>query len=44
MAVDRLNDGIVVRFESGRCIFYRALFLAQMATYAEEQDVTVTLW
>ena len=43
-AVERLNGGVLVRFESGTHIFYSAALLSTMISEAEEQDETKTLW
>jgi len=43
-AVERHNDGIVVRFEDGRCVFYPTSLLYQTIPEAQEQDETRTDW
>jgi hypothetical protein len=43
-AVERHNDGIVVRFEDGRCVFYPASLLYESLPQAQEQDETQSDW
>lgn len=44
MAVERLNDGVVVKFEDGRCVFYSASLLYKTIPQAEEQDENRPEW
>jgi hypothetical protein len=38
MATERLNDGVIIRFEDGRCVFYSASLLYKTIPEAQEQD------
>jgi hypothetical protein len=44
MATERLNDGVIVRFEGGRCVFYSASLLYKIIPQAEEQDESPPEW
>jgi hypothetical protein len=43
-AVERLNEGIMVEFDDGRCVFYPASLLYESIPEAQEQDETRTDW
>lgn len=41
---DRLNNGLVLKFEDGRCAFYEAVLLYSMLPLAFELDETELSW
>lgn len=44
VAAELLNDGLVVKFEDGSCVFYSALLLRETAAQAETLDETEVAW
>jgi hypothetical protein len=44
LATERLNDGVIVQFADGRCVFYSASLLYAMIEEAQEQDETQLEW
>lgn len=44
VTAERHNDGVVVQFTDGKCVFYSAVTLYSMIREAELQDEKVTAW
>ncbi len=44
IAAERLNDGLVIKFDDGKCAFYSALLLRATFAQARELDETRTDW
>lgn len=44
LAADRLNEGLVIRFENGQCAFYSTLFLFSKLPECEELKETDLEW
>ncbi len=44
VSVERLNDGLVVLFKDGTCVYYSAPLLYQTIPQAEIQDERVSTW
>jgi len=44
VAAERLNGGLVIKFNDGKCAFYPASMLHAMFSQAEELDETHTAW
>ena len=42
--VDRMNDGIIVKFDNGRCAFYSCAFLYAKLSESEELDEVDLQW
>jgi hypothetical protein len=42
--VEKHSDGIIVKFEDGRCVFYPASLLYQSIPQAQEQDEARSDW
>jgi hypothetical protein len=43
-AAERLNDGVLIRFEDGRYVLYSAALLYQLIPQAQERDETAPDW
>jgi hypothetical protein len=43
VAVERLNEGVLVKFQGGRCVFYRDELLYEIIPRAEELDEEATI-
>jgi hypothetical protein len=43
-AVERLKDGVMVKFTDGTCVFYPASLLYEMIPEAEKQDEAKATW
>ena len=41
---DRTNDGIIIKFDDGRCAFYSCAFLYSKLAEGEELDEADLLW
>ena len=41
---DRLNDGLVIKFQDGKCAFYSAILLYATFDRAEALDEKMTIW
>ena len=44
VTVERLNEGVLVKFQGGRCVFYRDELLYEIIPRAEELDEEATIW
>ena len=44
VAVERLSDGILVKFNDGRCVFYPVSLLHELIPQAELQNEKDLLW
>ena len=44
VAVERLNNGVLIKFVGGRCIFYSDLLLYEIIPRAEERDEQAVAW
>ena len=44
VTAERLSDGLVVKFQDGRCAFYSAVLLSAIFADAEELDEAAVAW
>ena len=44
LAVERLNDGVIVRFDDGICVFFPTALLYTLSPQARAMDETETVW
>jgi hypothetical protein len=44
VAVDRLNEGVLIKFQGGRCVFYSDQLLYEIIPRAEERDEEARVW
>ncbi len=44
VSAELLNDGIVIKFQDGRCFFYSASVLLEMIPQAKELDESAVAW
>ena len=43
-AAETLNDGLILKFNDGRCAFYSCQLLYNALPWAEEMDETNLMW
>ena len=44
VVADRINDGIIIKFNDGKCAFYSCELLYENLAKCEELDETVLHW
>ena len=44
LSVEKLNEGVVIRFDDKTCAYYSAVLLHQTAAKAEPLDETLQAW
>lgn len=44
IAVERLRDGVMVKFADGSCVFYSAKFLYEAMPQAQAQNEELAAW
>ena len=44
VAAEKLNDGVVIKFDDGQCAFYSTLLLHTLLAQAEALDETKLAW